>query len=211
MAVSETIVVTGSRVTRANLEVLGDLKLYRIPEPVTVAAMSQKQVAFLDLKGVPVEIFYDARTHAEGEEQERPSRLTLRVQNEQRYRLGVPLPQGAVALFEQQAGRPLLLGEARLADKAVGEEVELHFGESPSVRWSVAKLRADARGNDMRVTVTNANPRPVRFELRMGLGDGNKLERPSAKLARKEGDWLWATTVPAIGTATLTYHVVQPR
>jgi hypothetical protein len=45
----------------------------------------------------------------------------------------------------------------------------------------------------------------------MGLGDGNKLERPSAKLARKEGDWLWATTVPANGTATLTYHVVQPR
>jgi hypothetical protein len=62
----------------------------------------------------------------------------------------------------------------------------------------------------MRVTATNANPRPVRFELRLGLGDGEKLERTSARLVPKEGTLLWNPTIPANGSATLNYRVRYP-
>ena len=49
----EAIVVTGSRIAmKAELEALGDVKLYRIPEPVTVAANSQKQVALIEKLGL---------------------------------------------------------------------------------------------------------------------------------------------------------------
>jgi hypothetical protein len=205
---AENIVVTGSRVARQ--EALGDLKLYRLPEPVTVAAMSQKQVAFLDLKAVPVEVIYRARMSADEAEEGEAAQLMLRVQNERRNRLGVPLPQGSVALFEEQAGRPLLVGETSTTDKAIGEEVEFGFSESPAVRWSSESIASTDRWRDMRVTITNANPRPIRVELRLGLDDGDRLERPSAKLVRKEGTWLWAAAVPANGTATLSYRVVQP-
>ena len=206
---AENIVVTGSRIARQ--EALGDLKLYRLPEPVTVAAMSQKQVAFLDLEAVPVELVYRARTDAADEEEDQAAQLMLRLQNETASRLGVPLPQGSVALFEQQAGRPLLVGEAGLTDKAVGEEVELPYSDSPAVRWSLIRMARGERTRDMRATVTNANSRPVRFELRLPLADGDTLERPSAKLSRKDGDWLWAVNVPANGSATLGYRVVQPE
>jgi hypothetical protein len=84
---------------------------------------------------VPVEIIYRARLDANDEQESQPAQLMLRFQNEQKSRLGVPLPKGSVALFEQQAGRPLLIGETRLDDKAVGEEVELGYSESPAVRW----------------------------------------------------------------------------
>jgi hypothetical protein len=209
---AEAIVVTGSRVSRrsASQEELGDLKLYRLPEPVTVAAMSQKQVAFLDLTSVPVEVLYRARMSAEDVQESTAAQLMLRAQNERRDRLGVPLPQGSLALFEEQAGRPLLIGETRLTDKAVGEEVELVFAESPGVRWSSLLVDQTRYTRDLRVTVTNANPRPVRFELRLELPDGAKLEVPSARLVRKEGTWLWDATIPANGTGTLTYRVRLP-
>lgn len=205
---AENIVVTGSRVARQ--EALGDLKLYRIPEPVTVAAMSQKQVAFLDVKAVPVEVFYRARAGADGQEKDQAAQLMLRLQNERSARLGVPLPQGSVALFEEQAGRPLLVGETPLTDKAIGEEVELVFSESPAVRWSSVTVASGSKWRDMRIAVTNANPRPVRFELRLQPSAGEKLERQSAKLIRKEGTWLWDATVPANGSAALTYRIRYP-
>jgi hypothetical protein len=204
---AENIVVTGSRIARQ--EALGDLKLYRLPERVTVAAMSQKQVAFLDLKSVPVEIVYRASADADSAESEE-AQLMLRLQNKAANRLGVPLPQGSVALFEEQAGRPLLVGEASIRDKAVDEEVELGFSGSPAVRWSLVRLREEDGYTDVRLTVTNANPRAVRFELRLGVDEGEDLKRPSARLSRKEGNWLWTPTVPANGTATLTYRIVQP-
>ncbi|WP_229726673.1 DUF4139 domain-containing protein [Sphingomonas alpina] len=63
MAYGADIIVTAQRrsglmaesavpvtVIMAKQEELGDLKLYRIPEPVTVAAMSRKQVAMIDRK-----------------------------------------------------------------------------------------------------------------------------------------------------------------
>ena len=46
---------------QAQQEELGDLKLYRIPEPVTVAARSQKQVALLRRAGVQVRTLYRMR------------------------------------------------------------------------------------------------------------------------------------------------------
>jgi hypothetical protein len=134
----------------------------------------------------------------------------LRLQNKAANRLGVPLPQGSVALFEEQAGRPLLVGEASIRDKAVDEEVELGFSGSPAVRWSLVRVREEDGYTDVRLTVTNANPRAVRFELRLGLDEGEDLKRPSARLSRKEGNWLWTPTVPANGNATLTYRIVQP-
>ncbi len=205
---AESIVVTGSRIVRQ--EALGDLKLYRIPEPVTVAAMSQKQVALLDQKAVPVEVIYRARLDALNEEENRPAQLMLRLRNEQQRGLGVPLPQGSVALFEEQAGRPLLVGETRMSDRAVGEEVDLAFADSPSVRWTVESV-ADGKGwTDYKATITNANPRAVRFELRIREGDEAKIARPSTRLTPKEGALLWTPLVTANGTATLTYRVNHP-
>jgi hypothetical protein len=204
----ENIIVTGSRVARQ--ETLGDLKLYRLPEPVTVAAMSQKQVAFLDLSNVPVDVIYRARSGAGDYQEDGAAQLMIRADNQRRNQLGVPLPQGSVALFEQQAGRPLLVGETRLTDKAVGEEVELLFSESPAVRWSSAQTASAPAWRDMRVTVTNANAHPVRFELRLSLIDGERFIQQSAKLTPKEGAWLWDVIVPANGTATLNYRLRSP-
>src|SRR3546814_19227674 len=57
MANAREIMVSARKVVE---EHLGDLKLYRVPEPTTVASRQRKQVRLLDRAAVPVERIYTA-------------------------------------------------------------------------------------------------------------------------------------------------------
>ena len=190
------IVVSGSRREKAAMVVrqedLGDLKLYRVPEPVTVAAHAQKQVALLEREKVPVRIVY--RADIDGGDLPRV-RMTLRAKNRTTDNLGLPLPAGKVALYV--AGeRALLLGEGATADKAIGEEVEIDVATATGV------IAREAQGDGGRntLTLTNANSYPIAFEAKF---DGRVVS--GAGLKRKDGAMLWTVTVAANGTATLAF------
>ncbi|MES2288547.1 MAG: hypothetical protein V4530_02330 [Pseudomonadota bacterium] len=194
------IVVTGARREKAAMvvqqEELGDLKLYRVPEPVTVAANAQKQVALLDKERVPVTLVYRADVYGDGDAD---VKLTLRARNRTADGLGLPFPAGKVALYQQGGARPLLLGEGSVGDKAIGEEVEVDVATATGI---VARdVLAD--GGRHTLTVTNANPFPVAFEAKLG---DRTLSGFSSKARKKDGAWLWAVTVPANGAATLSFR-----
>jgi hypothetical protein len=205
---ADNIIVTAMR---AEQEELGDLKLYRIPEPVTVAANAQKQVALLEKQRVPFERIYTRRFAADSTYVPSPSNILLRMKNTTERGLGLPLPSGGIAVFEPGGGTQLLIGETRMRDIALGEDVEIEVGESAQVQVEVAELDQSDRDFDRKieryeVRVTNANPAPVTVEIRLNVdAESYTLEKPSAKLGRKNGDALWTARVPANGTAKLSY------
>jgi hypothetical protein len=200
MAEAMDVVVTGAARAKSAMvvkqEELGDLKLYRVPEPVTVAANAQKQVALLDKERVPVALVYRADIYGEGDA---AVRLTLRAKNRAADGLGLPLPAGKLALYQRGTARELLLGEGSVGDKAVGEEVEIDVATATGV---VAR-DAEGIGNSHTLTVTNANPYPIVFESKLGDRD---LSGFTGKVRKKDGAWLWAVTIPANGTTTLGYR-----
>ena len=197
----EDIVVTGSRMAmKAALEVLGDVKLYRLPEPVTVAANSQKQVALFEKPGVKVDLVYRQRVPAGGDHVS-SARRTLVTRNRSEEGLGLPLPGGGLALFAMRDGRPLLIGESTVGDRAVGEDVEIELGETPGVR--AVQRQLDKRRVEL--VVTNDSVRPIRYEAEF-MTDGVRLKADS-RLGRRDGRPLWAVTVPANGRAMLRYTV----
>src|SRR5205085_1974933 len=161
-AVGEAIVVTGSRIPPP--EMLGDLKLYRIPEPVTVAAHSQKQVSFLDQPNVQVRSVYRHRLYPSEDGDLDPARRFLITRNRGEEGLGIPLPAGRVQLFAELGGRPILLGEGSVADRAVGEDVEIAVGEAPGVRGRIEKDDDDDKGERRTLTVTNDQSTPIAYE-----------------------------------------------
>ena len=87
----------------AQQEELGDLKLYRVPERVTVSAQGQKQVAMIDRPEAVFERIYSANA-ADGSSSYQPLPFLLRGKNSKEKGLGEPLPAGAVAIFEEVAG-----------------------------------------------------------------------------------------------------------
>ncbi len=199
----ESIVVTGSRIARQ--EELGDLKLYRFPERVTVAANSQKQVAFLDRDDVRMRIVFRQRLDPTDVGSSSPALRVLVTRNRPQEGLGVPLPAGRLVLFAGGGERPILLGEGSMRDLAVGEDVEVELGSSPGVLSEIRMLARTDRWTDYELTVTNAQRRAAPFEAELVDEEGRLSSR--VRLGRRNGRPLWAATVPANGRATLRYRV----
>lgn len=192
----------------ASQEDLGDLKLYRVPIPVTVAANGQKQVALLVKDKVPFETVYRLRTHVGRESDEQPSEIVLRMQNRESAKLGVPLPSGQVAVFEQAQGLELLAGEGMMRDHAVGETVNLVIGESSQVRVDIDESYEERkRRRTYRATVSNANPFAIHFELGFNYYEDTALDSRLRKLPRKDGLPTWIVRVPANATRSFDYRV----
>ena len=207
-AEAQDVVVTGARVRKAVQEELGDLKLYRIADPVTVASQSQKQVGLLAKANVPVAILYRSAVFPHQDYASAPV-LTLRARNRREAGLGEPLPAGQVIVFEGSPARPVLAGEASIGDKAVGEKVDIELGERPNVTNMLDCRERGTRVLACTLTVRNANRWPVRYEARVD-GRGWRLVQPGAKLGREDGLPLWAVEVPANGEATLRFGLAAP-
>jgi hypothetical protein len=193
----------------AQQEELGDLKLYRIPEPVTVAANSQKQVALLVRGGVEGREVYRTRIDPADAESLLATRYLV-TRNREAEGLGLPLPSGGLVLFTRRDGQRFLSGQGRVEDRAVGDDVEIAFAASPSVRTRVEQIRSDPnrRWADYRLTVSNDQPQPVRLEVELARAPDARLV-PRTRLTERDGFPLWTITVPANGTATLRYRVAQ--
>jgi hypothetical protein len=206
LAEDSDIIVTAMAARQENL---GDLKLYRIPEPVTVAANSQKQVAFLEQPAVRVQLVYRSRLEAGYDGNQGAPKRLLVTRNRTAEGLGIPLPAGTIQLFEAAAdGRPILIGEASIADRAVDEDVEIEIGEATGL-FAVDEETGSGRDwEDHVLTVTNDQSVPVRYEAEFNVGGGERF-RPRERLGRRNGRPLWAVTVPANGTATLRYRHIE--
>jgi hypothetical protein len=215
---AEDIIVSADRVRRAGMvsaptpitvlsaqsmiarqEELGDLKLYRIPEPVTVAARSRKQVAMIDRHAVPFALVHVGEFSPGVVTANIPTAVVLRVRNRVGDHLGLPLPAGVVTVFAPRGDTDLLIGESGLADHAVGEEVEFGGRSSSDVRYQVTALPSKTRKRLYRITASNARDMPARFEIAL---EGRIIETLTP-LVERRGHKAWQVDVPAKGEATL--------
>ena len=197
----EEIVLSGSRI-QAQRENLGDLKLYRIPIPVTVAAHSQKQVAMMEQPRAGFELLYRWPSFFENQANvPMPTNLVLRMENRKDQGLGLPLPAGNFTLFTERDGRPFLLGEGYMGDRAVGETVEVLMELSPSVTVTQRQVKREGDEGETELTVTNDQPTAISFEAQ--FSDHEKPFGSSEELVRRDGAYRWTPTVPANGSRTL--------
>jgi hypothetical protein len=192
-------------VMKALEERLGDVRLYRIPETVTVAAKSQKQVAMITQPSVKVENIVRLRTELDTSEAE-PMERVLIARNRTSDGLGLPLPAGKLALFSRRNGHRVLIGEGKLDDRTIGEKVEIPVGTAIGVFASQEQLW-DKDPAFARLTLTNDQPRPQIAEVELPLG----YRGVSAKLVKRDGWMVWRVTIPANGKVKLTYRVIDDQ
>ena len=181
-------------------EQLGDLKLYRVPEPTTVASRQSKQVRLLDRTSIPFTRLYKAE-------------LSIAQMDD----IG---SLGSVTF-------PLLLKEVNIRDLAVNEDVEIDMGESADVELrvvleertvdsdharriplvpGVVALREEQVSPVLRVEVTNARAADAQLELVLSPLEGARIVRAYHKLSSKNGQPMFRLTVPANGTATVRFQ-----
>ncbi|MBF9150480.1 DUF4139 domain-containing protein [Novosphingobium jiangmenense] len=207
------IVVTAQRAAPMNAPVmvqqegLGDLKLYRVPVPVTVAANAQKQVALAHKQAVKMEALYRAEVFEGGTGE---VRQMLRTRNRKEEGLGLPLPGGPVSVFEPYGAAMMLSGEGGVTDRAVGDDVEIMLGAATQVSVDAEQVGSDDRSQTIRLTVRNARPVPIRFEARIAADSASRVQGLSRqKLGRRNGRFIWTTEVRPSAMTSLTYRIVK--
>ncbi|MGP1281538.1 MAG: DUF4139 domain-containing protein [Parasphingopyxis sp.] len=214
------IIVTAQRRSGAMMEMatsisvistqedLGDLKLYRFPERVTIAANAQKQVALLVRPDARFDRYYAGIAQFDADVPLQPLNLMFRARNVQRNGLGVALPSGAVSVFGATANRRMQLAESRLPDSAVGELVELAVAPSTQVMLSTVRGEDSGDANEWRLTVTNANSVRAEVEIDIGAQTVN-LDIPGrARTVEREGRRYWLVRVPGEGERSLRLRVL---
>ena len=208
---AQGIVVTGSRMV-AREENLGDLKLYRIPERLDVAAQSLKQVAFLDQDAVTGQQIYRGQCFP-GNSGLEPAQILFSTTNDKKHGLGVALPMGQIAFFEPSAFGEQLVAQEWLRDYAEGQEVEIALGQSSQVMVDCQQVSERDRGNyydaSMRASVSNANPHPV--QLRMIVAYDATPEISGQRSRIKDGRRIIEIDVPANGTRLLEWRSRDPQ
>lgn len=231
---NDSIIVTGSRMKRAPMEMaapisvisaeeeqLGDLKLYRVPMPVTVAAKGLKQVAFLNRDDVSARYLYRIgcdpfeRYEAVGSPDElTEAEVLLVTRNEKKKGLGVALPQGGLTVFEPTGYGAQLVGVPSLRDYAVGQDIELSMGESAQVFSQCSyNGRGDPQDEDgrkwrkMRAEISNANAHPIRVRVVLGWSGDWEAKWPRRKTEVKDGNVVVEVTVPANATEKFDFQL----
>ena len=192
--------LTAPKPVQAEQEELGDLKLYRVPMRVTVAAKSQKQVAMINQPAAAFVQIYTANVQG-GCPTPQPMQSLLRTQNVKEKGLGLPLPAGGLALFETVNKRNMLAGEHDMADLALGETVELSLGSSSDVQWKLNRVSETDHKQGWDVVITNARPVAIKAEILVPYDLAHKPEG----LERGIGGWKLPIDVAANDTARLHY------
>jgi hypothetical protein len=188
----------------AQQEDLGDLKLYRIPERMTVNAKGQKQVAMLVQPKAKFRRVYRSSPIGYGWHQPMLSLTPMLIgKNEKDDGLGLPLPSGTGMVFENSNFGAQLIGEIMVKDRAIGDDIELSLPASIAVKIATTRISQDKNSSVYTMRLSNANPYAISAEIQLpdtmrNLPDG---------VRKKDGRPTWYVTVAANADSELTVNV----
>ena len=111
-------------------------------------------------------------------------------------------------MFDGSRDDGLLIGQSRMRDYAVGQEVKFTIGQSDAVQLAVRSLPGSGgKGAENRkLVLTNANAEPVTAEIDLAQVADTDIRGATGKLIRKDGKHVWQVTVPANDMATISYQ-----
>ena len=210
MAIPAPMMVTArmAKAMVAQVETVADLKLYRLPVPTTVAARSSKQVMLIAPRTVALQVVHAAPLD------DGPAKavalLELRAPNRKEAGLGLALPGGKVRVMVPRGDTIVPVGTAKMQDRAVGERVRWTLGPDWGVRVETRLLHRRGGAAQMVATVRNAGARPVRFEGAFRQVPQSAVHVAGKRLPLDEDHPVWRVTLPAHGSASLRYAIVQP-
>jgi hypothetical protein len=185
-----------------------------VPEPVTVAAQSLKQVAFLDRPKVDGTLFHRSACAPDNNDDEQyvPVSLWLRTKNDEAHGLGMALPSGNMAVFEPTSAGELLLGEQVIRDYASGQKVELALANSSNVHLTCGRTADDVDPTDgdwhkLQAVLTNANNHAITLEISIADSSAWAVRKLSGRAAVTDGQHILTVKVPANSSRALHWEV----
>ena len=193
-------------------ERLGDFYLYPLTERTTIANAQQKQVSFLDVKGVPARKAYEYENGWLANADSASASTVLKFSSAKSGGLGDQLPAGTLRIYmRDQRGNPQFIGESRIESTPMGSSMSVRTGEAFDVKvTSVVEERKRINSlrwqTKVRYDLSNARDEAITVDLgQSGLWGDVRMIEQSLTGKRTSADRMeWSVPVPANGKASLT-------
>jgi len=201
-------------------QALFEYHLYTLGRPITIADNQTKQVELLTGHAIPVTKEYRFENVAEsfneqmGEAPRVNATVRLTFTNDEKSRLGIPLPQGIMRVYKaDNAGQAIFVGEDSIDHTPKNETVKLSLGQAFDVTARGKQTDFEDLGGDLyesayEIEFKNAKNQPVTVILAQSVpGDWKMIRESQAHEKPDASTALWHVTIPAEGSAKLTYRV----
>jgi hypothetical protein len=163
-----------------------------------------KQVRLLERNDVRFERIYsyriDEETLNEESRQLRPQ-VVLRLQNERKNGLGLPLPGGTMSVMQgDDRSRYTFAGEQTLKDTPVGLPADIEYARAMDV-WitprvvdeeEIESAAEDKFRTTLEVQIGNDKPTPIVLEVRHPAQGNARVVSQSKRHSLRGGDFLWS-------------------
>lgn len=197
--------------------------LYSLDRPTTLKENQTKQVALLSADAIPVEKQYllanvgnVAGTYLTrmGETGRVNAEVRMKLQNDEKSHLGLPLPAGVVRVYKNDSdGDAIFVGEDHIDHTPKNEELDLMLGRAFDVtargkQVSYDKISDNVYETGYEIEVKNAKKEAITVTLREAVpGDWKMIEESVKHSEHDAATAEWQLPVPAEGSAKLTYKV----
>ncbi len=226
LAKSDMVMSMAGAAPKMAEESLFEYHLYTLDRPTTLAVNQTKQVALLTASAVPVrkdyllqgQNYYYSGSYGELGEKQKVG-VFLEFDNRESSRLGMPLPKGILRVYKRDSeGCAQFVGEDSLDHTPKNELVRLKLGDAFDVTARRKQTDYKSLGRQgkfgsvhesaFQVEIKNAKKEPVTVSLLEPLpGDWEVLQESHPHTKEAAGTAKFRVTVPAEGSATLTYRV----
>ncbi|HVO03152.1 MAG TPA: DUF4139 domain-containing protein [Candidatus Cybelea sp.] len=197
--------------------------LYRLDQPTTIKENQTKQVALMAASGVPVVKQYLITNAANvwgrysssfGEADRINATVKLKFVNDEKSKLGMPLPKGVVRVYKADSqGEAVFVGEDSIDHTPKNEDISLTMGQAFDItarakQTDFEQISDRIFENEYEIELKNAKADKVSVDVREAIpGDWKMIKesQPHQKLDSQTAGWL--VDVPANGSAKLTYRV----
>jgi len=197
--------------------------LYRLDQPTTIKENQTKQVALMAASGVPVVKQYLITNAANvwgrysssfGEADRINATVKLKFVNDEKSKLGMPLPKGVVRVYKADSqGEAVFVGEDSIDHTPKNEDISLTMGQAFDItarakQTDFEQISDRIFENEYEIELKNAKADKVTVDVREAIpGDWKMIKesQPHQKLDSQTAGWL--VDVPANGSAKLTYRV----
>ena len=203
-------------------EAMGELYAYPYNSTATIRQDQMNRVRMMGSESVAVKRVYSVAMptlYREWGSLDPNRRLTammgINFVNAQNAGLGLPLPAGAVRVYEpDKGGAARYIGAAGIADTPKDARVSLELTNVFDVyararQVSTRKIDKRRSSRTVEVTLTNEKAKPVELRIVQPLGGTWKIDSETHKGGRVDtAQNQWKVTVPAGGETKLRYTVI---
>jgi hypothetical protein len=140
--------------------------------------------------------------------------VRLMFTNDEKSRLGIPLPQGTVRVYKaDNAGQAIFVGEDAIEHTPKNETVKLSLGQAFDITARGKQTDFTIIGRQVfesayEIEFKNAKSEPVTVILAQTVPGDWKMEQESLVHEKADASTaLWHVTIPAAGSTKLTYRV----